>query len=163
MPNATLNTSTVEGLSGTPAQPITPAVITNGIRLGMREQINILADLNKYSMQSEMSKNAQAILSFNPLIIKLLPSKKVILVPVNCTLNWLLSNNWPALSLIPFKTMGNCLVPISAIFTLIRVVCLELSMKEDNIFEKLFFLPLSLLLGRKYSPTKAPSKLLGNR
>ena len=47
IPKATLNTSTVEGLSGTPTQPIMPAVITKGIKLGIKEQSKILADLNK--------------------------------------------------------------------------------------------------------------------
>src|SRR6187397_2538442 len=101
IPRATLKTSTVDGLSGTPTHPITPAVITNGMRLGINEQINILADLNRYNIQIEISKKAQRILSFNPLIIKLLPSKNVILVPVNCTRYWLESNNWLALSLMP--------------------------------------------------------------
>ena len=83
MPSATLNINTVDGLSGTPAQPIMPAVIISGTRLGTREQINILADLNKFNMHTEISRNAQKILSFKPLIIKLLPSRKVMLVPVN--------------------------------------------------------------------------------
>ena len=82
MPSATLKISTVDGFNGTPAQPITPAVITNGIRLGISEQINILADLNKYNMHKAISKKAQKILSFNPLMINRLPSKKVELVPV---------------------------------------------------------------------------------
>ncbi len=47
IPNATLKMSTVEGLSRTPAQPITPAVITSGIMFGISEQISILKDLNK--------------------------------------------------------------------------------------------------------------------
>ena len=36
-----------EGLIGMPTHPITPAVITSGIRLGIREQINILKDRNR--------------------------------------------------------------------------------------------------------------------
>ncbi len=139
IPNATLKTSTVEGFSGTPAQPIIPAVITKGMRLGINEQIKILADLKRYNIQSDISKKAQKILSFNPLMIKLLPSKKVILVPVSCTLYWLESNNWLALCRMPSRIMGNRFVPISAMLTLIRVVCLVLSIKEDNIFVKLFF------------------------
>ena len=58
MPKATLKINTVDGLSGIPAQPITPAVITNGITLGIKEQINILADLNKYSIQTAINKKA---------------------------------------------------------------------------------------------------------
>ena len=58
MPKATLKINTVDGFSGTPAQPITPAVITNGIRLGMREQIKIRADLKRYNMQIAINKKA---------------------------------------------------------------------------------------------------------
>ena len=47
IPNATLKTSTVEGFRGTPAQPIMPAVITRGIRFGIREHNKIRTDLNK--------------------------------------------------------------------------------------------------------------------
>jgi hypothetical protein len=47
MPNATLKTNTVDGFSGTPTQPITPAVTIKGIILGNKETINILKDLNK--------------------------------------------------------------------------------------------------------------------
>ena len=47
IPSATLNTNTVEGFNGTPAQPITPAVINNGIILGISEQISMRAERNK--------------------------------------------------------------------------------------------------------------------
>ena len=86
IPNATLNTNTVEGFNGTPAQPITPAVTTSGIKFGNKEQTKILKDLNKYNIQRAINKNAQKILSFNPLMMNLLPSRNVILVPVNVTL-----------------------------------------------------------------------------
>ncbi len=69
MPNATLNTNTVEGFKRIPAHPIIPAVTTNGITFGMREQKSIRKDLNKYNMHKAMNKNAQKILSFKPLII----------------------------------------------------------------------------------------------
>ena len=85
MPRATLKTSTVEGFRGTPTQPIIPAVITNGTRLGIKEQIKIRSDLNKYNIHTAIRRKAQKILSFNPFIINLLPSKNVILVPVNFT------------------------------------------------------------------------------
>ena len=86
MPNATLKISTVEGFSGTPAQPIIPAVTSNGMILGMREHIKILTERKRKSIHNAINKNAHAILSFKPLMINLLPSKKVMLVPVNVTL-----------------------------------------------------------------------------
>jgi hypothetical protein len=46
-----------------------PAVTIKGIILGIKEQINIRNDLNKYNMQSEINKNAHNRLSFKPLII----------------------------------------------------------------------------------------------
>ena len=56
-----------------------------GIKFGNKEQINILKDLNKYSIQMAINKKAQKILSFSPLMINLLPSRNVILVPVKET------------------------------------------------------------------------------
>lgn len=47
IPKATLKTSTVEGFKAIPAQPITPAVTINGIKLGISELNKILIDLNK--------------------------------------------------------------------------------------------------------------------
>ncbi len=69
MPNATLNTNTVEGFKRIPAHPIIPAVTTSGITFGIREQKSIRKDLNKYNMHNAMSKNAYNILSCKPLII----------------------------------------------------------------------------------------------
>src|SRR5689334_20505437 len=86
IPKATLKTNTVEGLSGIPIQPITPAVIINGIIFGMREQSNILKERNKYNMQSAIRRKAKTMLDFNPLMIKALPVKKVTLVPVKVIL-----------------------------------------------------------------------------
>ena len=83
IPSATLNTNTVEGFNGTPTQPITPPVIMSGIIFGNKEHNNIFSDLNKYNMHKAINKKAQRILSFNPLIINLEPSKKVTLLPVN--------------------------------------------------------------------------------
>src|SRR5687768_3618965 len=94
IPRATENTSTVEGFSATPTQPIIPAVIIKGIIFGISEQIRILKDLNKYSIQSAISTNAQITLSLRPFIIYALPSRKVTLVPVNNTLYLAVSNNW---------------------------------------------------------------------
>lgn len=47
IPNATLKTNTVDGFKGTPAQPIIPAVITNGITFGISEHTKIRTDLNR--------------------------------------------------------------------------------------------------------------------
>ena len=47
IPSATLNTITVEGFSDMPAQPIMPAVITSGTRLGISEQSKMLAERNR--------------------------------------------------------------------------------------------------------------------
>ena len=66
MPSATLNTNTVDGLIAMPVQPINPAVIINGMRFGINEQINTRNDVNKYNMHSEINRNAHKILSFNP-------------------------------------------------------------------------------------------------
>ncbi|OPZ17601.1 MAG: hypothetical protein BWZ05_01311 [Bacteroidetes bacterium ADurb.BinA245] len=47
IPNATLKTNTVDGFSGMPIQPISPAVINNGIILGISEQARIRAERNR--------------------------------------------------------------------------------------------------------------------
>ena len=88
MPSATLKMSTVDGFRRTPAQPIIPAVTTNGMILGINEQIKMRNDLNKYNIHKAINKNAQNRLCFNPFIIKMLPSKKVIVEPVNVILNF---------------------------------------------------------------------------
>ena len=66
IPSAMLKINTVEGFSGTPAQPITPAVIINGIIFGISEAINILNDLNRNSMHNVINKKAHMILSIKP-------------------------------------------------------------------------------------------------
>ena len=52
IPNATLKMRTVDGFRATPAQPIIPAVTSNGIKFGIREQIKILKDLKRKSIQT---------------------------------------------------------------------------------------------------------------
>ena len=94
IPSATLNINTVDGLSGIPAQPMMPAVITNGITFGINQQMSTLKDLNKYSMHKAINAKAHMILSFKPLMIKRLPSKNVMLVPVSCTLYWGMVSNF---------------------------------------------------------------------
>ena len=47
IPNATLNTKTVDGFMAIPTQPIKPAVMINGIKLGMSEAIKIRIDLKR--------------------------------------------------------------------------------------------------------------------
>lgn len=86
IPKATLNTITVDGFKVMPDQPITPAVITNGIKLGIKEQINILNERNRNSIQKAIKTNAQNILSFKPVMINAEPSKNVTLLPVKVTL-----------------------------------------------------------------------------
>src|SRR5258706_8165102 len=130
IPNATLKTNTVEGFKRTPAHPIMPAVTIRGITFGIREQKSIRKDLNKYNMHKAINKNAQKILSFKPLIIKRSPSKNVMVVPVNCTLYFDESKSWLVRFEIPFKISVNLLVPTSAIFMLILVLCLAVSINE---------------------------------
>ena len=62
IPSAMLKTRTVEGFRETPTQPITPAVITNGIIFGIKEHNKIRNDLNKYSMHTAIKRNAHNIL-----------------------------------------------------------------------------------------------------
>ena len=82
IPKATLKTNTVDGFKETPIQPMMPAVSNKGTTLGNKEHINTGKDLNKKNIQSAINKNAQKIDSPNPRMIKLLPSKKVTLLPV---------------------------------------------------------------------------------
>ena len=60
-------------------------------------QIRIRNDLNKYNMHKAINKKAHKRLSFSPFMIKLLPSKKVIVVPVSVTLNFEVSKSSLAL------------------------------------------------------------------
>src|SRR5450631_519542 len=155
MPSATLKISTVEGFRRTPVHPIIPAVITNGIKLGMSEQIKILNDLNKYNIHNAINKNAHKRLCFNPFIIKVLPSKKVTVEPVKVILYFEVSKSSFVLFLIPSRITGSFLVPTSAILILMRVLSFAVSIKLLSKLERLFFVfPLSLL-GFKYSPKKA--------
>jgi hypothetical protein len=59
-----------------------PAVINKGMIFGIKEHTSIGKDLNKKIMQTAINKKAQKIDSPKPFIIKLLPSKKVTLLPV---------------------------------------------------------------------------------
>ena len=90
-----------------PVQPIIPAVIKRGTILGSKEQIKIGNDLNKKIIQMAINKKAQKIDSPSPFTIKLLPSKKVTLLPVSTTLYFAVSNStWVALSIL-FKSNGS--------------------------------------------------------
>ena len=86
MPRATLNIKTVDGFILIPSHPIMPAVITKGIMFGINEQIKIRNERKRYIMHKAIRPNAQRMLSFNPLIIKSLPVRKVTLAPVSWTL-----------------------------------------------------------------------------
>ena len=121
IPNATLNTKTVEGFKDIPVQPMIPAVMNKGTILGIKEHINIGKDLNKKIIQIAISKKAQKMDSPNPFTIKLLPSKKVTLLPVITTLYFAVSKMaLEALSILCNKT-GSLALPISFILTLILV------------------------------------------
>ena len=82
IPKATLKTNTVDGFKEIPTHPMTPAVINKGTTFGINEQMSIGKDLNKNNIQIAINKNAQKMDCPSPLIIKLLPSKKVTLLPV---------------------------------------------------------------------------------
>src|SRR5215218_1739019 len=99
-------------------------------------------------MLNDISKNAQNTLSFNPLIINLEPSKKVTLVPVNCTLYLVLSNNWLDLILILSNTRGSLALPMSFILILIRACCRLLSIKVLTSLAKEVAEPLSLFVDK---------------
>ena len=145
IPSATLKIRTVDGFKRTPAHPIIPAVTTNGITLGISEQIKIRNDLNKYSMHKAINKNAHNRLCFRPFIIKVLPSKKVIVEPVNVILNFEVSKSSLFYFLMPARITGSFFVPTSAILILMRVLSLAVSIKLVRRFDKLFFeVPLSL-------------------
>ena len=58
IPKAILKTSIVEGFIGIFKNPITPAVNKSGSRLGTREMITILYDLNIYIIIKEINNMA---------------------------------------------------------------------------------------------------------
>ena len=60
IPKAILNTSMVEGFKGIPAYPIIPAVMSMGIRLGMREINTMRALMNKSAMMIEIAITASS-------------------------------------------------------------------------------------------------------
>src|SRR5690349_10321656 len=86
IPSATLKMSTVEGFSGTPVQPMMPAVTMSGMTLGISEQNKMRNERNRYNMHNAMSPKAQSMLSFSPLMMKRVPSKNVTEPPVSSTL-----------------------------------------------------------------------------
>ena len=71
-------------------------------------------------------------------MIKRLPSKKVMLLPVSVTLYCAVSKSLSVCCCMPLSNIGNCTVPTSAMLILTRVDCLELSIKAVSIFAKLF-------------------------
>src|SRR6185503_20796717 len=92
-------------------------------------------------MHKAINKNAHMILSFRPWMMKLLPSRNVTLVPVSITLYFAVSPNISfALAWILSRIFGNRLLPTSAMFTLMRACCFELSMKLDTSFVNEFLL-----------------------
>ena len=82
IPKATLNTIIVEGLSGIPENPITPAVMIRGKRLGINEITIILNERNKKPIKRAISKIAYERDRIRLLIRYLVPFKKRIALPV---------------------------------------------------------------------------------
>ena len=82
MPNAMLNTSTVEGLMAIPNQPITPAVNSSGNKLGTKAMATIREDLNRLAIINAMTQMAKAMEMPRLVTMYVVPSKKVTLVPV---------------------------------------------------------------------------------
>ena len=109
-----------------------PAVINNGTIFGIKEQIKIGKDLNKKIIQIAISKNAQKMDSPKPFTIKLLPSKKVTLLPVITTLYLAVSKIAIEALSIFCNNIGSLALPISFILTLILVWRLAESM---NLFK----------------------------
>ena len=109
-----------------------PAVINKGMILGIKEHIRIGKDLNKKIIQKAINKKAQKIDSLNPLIIKLLPSKKVTLLPVISTWYLVVSKSALVTLSIFAKNMGNLALPISFMLTEILVAFLSLSINLFN-------------------------------
>ena len=83
IPRATLNTRTVEGFMRMFIHPIMPAVISSGTTFTTMDINSIRQDLNNTIIHPKMIRNASIRLSLRLFTINLLPSKKVILVPVN--------------------------------------------------------------------------------
>ena len=82
IPNATLKTRIVEGLRGIPENPITPAVVIRGNRLGIKEITIILNERNKKAINRAISKIANESDKKRLLIRYLVPFKKRIALPV---------------------------------------------------------------------------------
>ncbi len=59
IPNAILNTNMVEGLSGIPENPITPAVMISGSKLGISEMTIILKRAKHISHKNRNEQNGQ--------------------------------------------------------------------------------------------------------
>ena len=82
IPKATLKTRIVEGLSGIPENPITPAVMIRGKMLGIKEITIILNDRNKKAINKAISKMANESDKNRLFIRYLVPSKKRTALPV---------------------------------------------------------------------------------
>jgi hypothetical protein len=59
MPNAMLNTRMVDGFRGIPVNPITPAVIIRGNRLGINEIIIIFKDRKRNAIKKAIKRIAR--------------------------------------------------------------------------------------------------------
>ena len=85
IPKAILKTKMVEGLRGIPENPITPAVIISGNKLGINEMTIILNDRNKYAINIAISKMASDREKIKFRMRKWVPLRYNKVFPVNLT------------------------------------------------------------------------------
>ena len=86
IPKAMLNTKMVLGFNGILKYPIVPAVIINGMMLGMIAMIIILIDGNKKPIVNEINNNDQKVADTKLSNKYEFPFKKIAVVPVIFTL-----------------------------------------------------------------------------
>ena len=87
MPKAILKTRMVDGLMGTPAKPMTPAVIIKGSKLGISEMITIRNERKRYAMNNAISTIAKVRDKIRFFTKYLVPFKKSNALPVMLTSN----------------------------------------------------------------------------
>ena len=82
IPKAILKTKIVEGFSGIPVKPITPAVIISGSKLGIKEMIIILNERKRKAIKSAINRMARLRERIRFLIRYFVPFKKSNALPV---------------------------------------------------------------------------------
>ena len=137
IPKAMLKTRIVEGLSGIPANPIIPAVISRGTILGIREIIIILKDLNIYAINSEINKIASAREITRFLTKNLVPFKNIRDLPVKFTL-YLSFGNISLISLISSFSISSILIVLIS-FMNVEILAILFSL-STKLLVKLFSL-----------------------